>query len=262
MNLTAQKLSGCTWGKKKLAAQKDERPRGPSILGTVGSTGQPTAQREARCRGACGAQSRFSRAHGDPMDCCPPPLLCMGFSRQEHCSGLLPDPGIEQASLIRAGLGAGDSGKQNVNMDRKRWPTLAGSKAVMQALRWSNSKAVTSTQRQGGETRASSSPLLPPSTFTTVMLPRPTPDSPPPHFSGHAAPAAATPIGSPPCNKHPGQRHVPGWLVPRELADAASCLPCVLLTQQCHPQERALRKQCRVHHDEHTRTLAAELFTY
>ena len=162
MNLTAQKLSGCTWGKKKLAAQKDERPRGPSILGTVGSTGQPTAQREARCRGACGAQSRFSRAHGDPMDCCPPPLLCMGFSRQEHCSGLLPDPGIEQASLIRAGLGAGDSGKQNVNMDRKRWPTLAGSKAVMQALRWSNSKAVTSTQRQGGETRASSSPLLPP----------------------------------------------------------------------------------------------------
>lgn len=107
-----------------------------------------------------------------------------------------------------------------------------------------------------------SSPLLPPSTFTTVMLPRPTPDSPPPHFSGHAAPAAATPIGSPPCNKHPGQRHVPGWLVPRELADAASCLPCVLLTQQCHPQERALRKQCRVHHDEHTRTLAAELFTY
>ena len=50
MNLTAQKLSGCTWGKKKLAAQKDERPRGPSILGTVGSTGQPTVQREARCR--------------------------------------------------------------------------------------------------------------------------------------------------------------------------------------------------------------------
>ena len=159
MNLTAQKLSGCTWGKKKLAAQKDERPRGPSILGTVGSTGQPTVQREARCRGACGAQSRFSRAHGDPMDCCPPPLLCMGFSRQENWSGLLPDPGIEQASLIRAGLGAGDSGKQNANMDRKRWPTLAGSKAVMQALRWSNSKAVTSTQRQGGETGGRPPPL-------------------------------------------------------------------------------------------------------
>ena len=42
-----------------------------------------------------------------PMDCSPPALLSMGFSRQEYWSGLpfpppgdLPDPGAELASLM------------------------------------------------------------------------------------------------------------------------------------------------------------------
>ena len=42
----------------------------------------------------------------DPMDCSPQALLPLGFSRQEHWSGLLfppsgdlPDPGIELMSL-------------------------------------------------------------------------------------------------------------------------------------------------------------------
>ena len=159
--------------------------------------------------------------------------LCVGFSRQEYWSGLLPNPGIEHASLIRAGLGAGDSGK-NTNMERKRWPTSAASKAVIQAFRWSNSKpSPTRRGREGGTGGPPQAPRAgPPS-----PLPLPPPCSPyscslPQHQSPHlliSPGTAATPTGSPPCNTHPGQ-------LPRELADAASCLRCALLTQQCHPR--------------------------
>ena len=46
-------------------------------------------------------------------------------------------------------------------------------------------------------------------------------------------------------------------------AGGCTKLSCVaFLTQQCHPQERTLRKECEVHNDGHTRTPAAELFIH
>ena len=50
----------------------------------------------------------------NPMDCSPPGPLSMGFSRQEHGSGLplpspggLPSPGVESASLVSPAVAGG-----------------------------------------------------------------------------------------------------------------------------------------------------------
>ena len=66
----------------------------------------------------------------NPMDCSPPGSLSMGFSKEEHCSGLssavpgdLTDPGIEPKSLASPTLTGGfciivPHGKPRINIGK------------------------------------------------------------------------------------------------------------------------------------------------
>ena len=198
MNLTTQKLSVHV-GKKttqKLAAQEGEGlPRGPSTPGTVKSAGQQTAHGRLGTGVPAARRVALVVSMATPWTAARQAPLCVGFSRQEHWSGLLPNPGTEHASLIRAGLGAGDSGKKNTNMERKRWPTSAASKAVIQAFRWSNSKlSPTRRGREGGTGGPPQAPRAEPPSH----LPLPPPCSPyscslPQHQSPHLLISPGTP---------------------------------------------------------------------
>ena len=85
-------------------------------------------------------------------------------------------------------------------------------------------------------------PLLNRPVFTIFMFSCPTLVSPPLPFSGHPTPAAATPTGSPPCDKHPGQQRVPGQPGPRSWRMHQAVLCCIpdsaMSSPGTHPKER------------------------
>ena len=74
----------------------------------------------------------------DPMDCSPPGSSSMGFSRQEHWSGLpRPSPGIEPGSpaLQADTLPSEPPGKPSMDMSlSKRWEVVEATEAWSAAI--------------------------------------------------------------------------------------------------------------------------------